>query len=187
MCFPTPKLPSLASASTPHSPTLVPTPTPGSGATPFSLASGTSPIPLATGHSKALRWCDDRSPASSIVVTPKYTRRRASYKETLRLPKPSPIQGQVEDNGLRPPKPPPLPKIVSSNLRGKCFNCFSSTQHATECHRLVRCFCCRLPEHHAYECPHRRSGAPNQDAPWCGVQSPRLPGWRALRTRYRTR
>lgn len=76
------------------------------------------------------------------------------------MPKPSPIQGQVEDNGLRPPKPPPLPKIVSSNLRGKCFNCFSSTHHATECHRLVRCFCCRLLEHHGYECPHRRSGAP---------------------------
>jgi hypothetical protein len=177
MCFPAPTLPSLPGAppSPPHSPTSVPTP--GPAAIPSSpLAPETASTPLAAGRSKALRWRDDGSPAFSPVVSPGLHRRRPSYKEALLLPRAAPCLGREVDNGagwvkvegrqarrrrLRPLKSPPLlPRVVPSDLRGKCFNCLSSSHRAVVCRRLVRCFCCQLPRHRAYVCPHRRSGVP---------------------------
>jgi hypothetical protein len=49
---------------------------------------------------------------------------------------------------------PPRPVLV--DLRGRCFNCFSSEQRAVECCNRVRCFLYRLPGHHVNVCPHRR-------------------------------
>lgn len=177
MCFPTPTIPSLpgASPTPPHSPTSVPTP--GPAATPSSpLAPEATPVPLAVGRSKALRWRDDGSPESSSVASPGLHRRRPSYKEALLLPRPAPFLGREDDFGaswvtvegrqarrrrLRHLKPPPLsPRVVPSDLRGKCFNCFSPSHRAAVCRRQVRCFCCRLPGHRAYVCPRRRSAAP---------------------------
>jgi hypothetical protein len=177
MCFPAPTLPSLpgASPSPPHSPTLVPSP--GPAVTPSSpLALETASVPLAAGRSKAIRWRDDGSPTSSPVVSPGLHQRRPSYKEALLLPRPAPFLGREDDNGagwvtvegrqarrrrLRPLKSPPLlPRTMPFDLRGKCFNCFSSSHRVVVCRRLVRCFCCRLPGHRAYMCPRRRSGAP---------------------------
>jgi hypothetical protein len=177
MCFPAPSLPSRPGAppSPPHSPTSVPTP--GPTAIPSSpLAPKTASTPLAAGRSKALRWRDGGSPAFSPVDSPGLHRRRPSYKEALLLPRAAPCLGREADNGagwvkvegrqarrrrLRPLKSPPLlPRVVPSDLRGKCFNCLSPSHRAAACRRLVRCFCCRLPGHRAYVCPRRRSGIP---------------------------
>jgi hypothetical protein len=51
----------------------------------------------------------------------------------------------------------PLPRPVPVDLRGKCFNCFSSSHRAAACRSLVRCFSCRRPGHRALSCPSRRS------------------------------
>jgi hypothetical protein len=142
MCFPAPTLPSLlpslpgASPSPPHSPTSVPTP--GPTATHSSpLVPDTASTPLAAGRSKALRWRDDGSPASSPVASPGLHQRRPSYKDALLLLRPAPFLGREDDNGagwvmvegrqarrrrLRPLKYPPLlPRVVPSDLRGEMF------------------------------------------------------------------
>jgi hypothetical protein len=51
----------------------------------------------------------------------------------------------------------PLPRPVPVDLRGKCFNCFSSSHHVAACWSLVRCFSCRQSGHRALSCPSRRS------------------------------
>jgi hypothetical protein len=42
--------------------------------------------------------------------------------------------------------------LVSVDLRGKCFNCFSSAYCAAECRSPPRCFRCQEIGHYSYKC-----------------------------------
>jgi hypothetical protein len=41
---------------------------------------------------------------------------------------------------------------VPADLRGKCFNCFSTAHRAAECRSRSRCFVCRELGHRSYNC-----------------------------------
>jgi hypothetical protein len=47
----------------------------------------------------------------------------------------------------------PPHREVPHDLRGRCFNCFSSLRQAASCHCRTRCFRCFEPEHHVVCCP----------------------------------
>ncbi|KAG2617814.1 hypothetical protein PVAP13_3NG258011 [Panicum virgatum] len=59
----------------------------------------------------------------------------------------------------RPPRPVPV------DLRGKCFNCFSSRHRAAFCKSSTRCFRCRETGHMSYICPDRRAALPATASP----------------------
>jgi hypothetical protein len=44
-------------------------------------------------------------------------------------------------------------RAVSKDLRGRCFNCFSTRHRATVCRHRTHCFRCSKPGHHSYVCP----------------------------------
>jgi hypothetical protein len=52
------------------------------------------------------------------------------------------------------------PRSVPADLRGKCFNCFSSKHRVASCKSSTRCFHCRASGHRSYFCPMRRAGCP---------------------------
>jgi hypothetical protein len=69
---------------------------------------------------------------------------------------------------LRPRQP------VPADLRGKCFNCFSTEHRATCCRSQTRCFRCRKLGHRSAACP-RTAGVAGPAIP-----APRRLVWRPL-------
>jgi hypothetical protein len=155
-------------------PVLIPRPAATALSSPASAAASASPLPSPGGRTKAQRWSDEGGHSSAVALVRGASRR--SYKEVL-LAADSPASGgaaggvdgvgwiRVEGRRARRATagaPKPLPRPVPVDLRGKCFNCFSSSHRAAACRRpghrsLVRCFSCRRPGHRALSCPSRRS------------------------------
>jgi hypothetical protein len=151
-----------AASSTSLAPALIPRPAATSPSSPASAVAPLSPCSGPGGRTKAQRWCDEggRSPTGALVRGAA----RRSFKEVL-LASPSPGGAaggwiRVECRrarrgaaGLSKLSPRPVPV----DLRGKCFNCFSSSHRAAACRSSVRCFSCRRPGHRVLSCPSRRS------------------------------
>jgi hypothetical protein len=174
---PSVRLPALAdapvSSSTSPTPILIPRPVATALSSPASAAATAtataSPLPSPGGRTKAQRWSDEGSHSSAVALVRGASRR--SYKEVL-LAADFPASGgaagvvvgdgwiRVEGRRARRATAgtsKPLPRPVPVDLRGKCFNCFSSSHRAAACRSLVRCFSCRQPGHRALSCPSRRS------------------------------
>jgi hypothetical protein len=137
-------------------PATTPLPFPASEVYPLGVQRG--------GRSKEQRWREDggvcASSAASLVQDDVF---RKSYKEALSSSK---YAASRDDDGWvrvvrrRSSTLKPLPRPVPVDLRGRCFNCFSSEHRAAECRNRVRCFFCRLPGHRVGVCPHRRTTPP---------------------------
>jgi hypothetical protein len=88
---------------------------------------------------------------------------KKSYREALFSPRPAAsrdVGGWVTVVRRRSNTLKSLPRPVPVDLRGRCFNCFSSEHRAAVCRNRVRCFFCRLPGHRVGECPRRRTDPP---------------------------
>jgi hypothetical protein len=46
-------------------------------------------------------------------------------------------------------------RAVPEDLRGRCFNCFSTRHRAAVCRHRTRCFRCLEPGHRSYVCPRK--------------------------------
>jgi hypothetical protein len=145
-------------------PATTPLPSPASEVYPLGVQHG--------GRSKEQRWReDDGVCASSAVSLVQGDVVRKSYKEALVSSKPA--ASRVDDGWVRVVRRrsstlKPHPRPVPVDLRGKCFNCFSSEHRAAECRNHVRCFFCRLPRHRVGVCPRRRTtpSIPGRNLVW---------------------
>ena len=57
-------------------------------------------------------------------------------------------------------------RTVPVDLRGRCFNCFSSKHRAASCRSVTRCFRCRALGHRAHDCSACRLVSPSTNVPW---------------------
>jgi hypothetical protein len=172
-----------ASSSTSPTPVLIPRLVATALSSPASVAAPVSPFSGPGGRTKAQRWSDEGGHSSAAALVRGATRR--SFKEAL-LAAEHPATGgaagvtggdgwiRVEGRRARRgaaviSKPPSRP--VPVDLRGKCFNCFSSSHHVAACWSLVRCFSCRGSGHRVLSCPSRRSSLcpPRLARVWCPV------------------
>jgi hypothetical protein len=156
-------------SSTSPTPVLIPRLAATALSSPASAAASASPLPSPGGRTKAQRWSDEGGHSSAVALVHGASRR--SYKEVL-LAADSTASGgaagvvdgvgwiRVEGRRARRATagaPKPLPRHILVDLRGKCFNCFSSSYRAAACRSIVRCFSCRRPSHRALSCPSRWS------------------------------
>jgi hypothetical protein len=167
------RLPALAdapaSSSTSPMPVLILRPAATALSSPASAAAPVSPLPSPGGRTKAQRWSDEGGHSSAVALV--HGASRHSYKEVLlaaEFPASGGAAGVVVGDGwirvegrrarrATAGTSKPLPRPVPVDLRGKCFNCFSSSHRVAACRSLVRWFSCRRPGHRALSCPTRRS------------------------------
>jgi hypothetical protein len=116
------------------------------------------------GRSKEQRWLEDSGAcASSAASLVQGDVGRKSYREALFSPKPAAsrdVGGWVTVVSRRSNTLKSLPRPVPMDLRGRCFNCFSTEHRAAVCRNRVRCFFCRLSGHRVGVCPRRRTDPP---------------------------
>jgi hypothetical protein len=137
-----------------------------------------------SGRSKAQQWVDSSpSPTSSDVPPPSRASYRDAVlsqpqaKSELHFPRPAPrsevgfcsqSQLNTDEQGwtlgcrrrrrsgrCRPHPLCPPHRQVPEDLRGRCFNCLSSSHRAAACRRPTRCFRCLEPGHRSYRCPRK--------------------------------
>jgi hypothetical protein len=152
---PCPPSSGLSPALTPR-PTTTQLPSPASEDYPLGV--------VHSGRSKELRWLEDGGAcASSTASLVQGDVGRKSYREALFSSKPAAsrdVGGWVTVVRRRSSTLKSLPRPVPVDLRGRCFNSFSTEHRAAECRNRVRCFFCRLPGHHVGVCPRRRTDSP---------------------------
>lgn len=162
-------------------------PPPQTPVSPSSLSPVAAPF-RPSGRSKEVRWKDSSPPSSpSEPRTFKHVVVASLSSAAREPPRPPPVEHRprivLPSEFIRPLRCPggdpdrwtevvsratlkarsrlhqPPRRPVPVDLRGLCFNCFSSSHRAAACRSRPRCFRCRLIGHRSFACLARRTGA----------------------------